>query len=179
MSYVLMWDKEIPPEDRKNSSEMRLCRISYELFRFEGEICLSHTNTFSRPLCDFLRIFGVTNEFSRWKTGVNRVKHITTNRNFISSVGFVFIRVWKISFYWQRRRGAKQRHKSILQHRGILETSEALMCETLRDAGITVYILTNVTGCPKMNLNSKQNMGNIQNFNVWKLFCITFVTTFR
>ena len=44
-----------------------------KLFRFEGEISLSHTNTFSRPLCDFLRIFGVTNEFSRWKTGVNRV----------------------------------------------------------------------------------------------------------
>ena len=34
--YVLMWDKEIPPEDRKNSSEMRFCRISYEIIQVRG-----------------------------------------------------------------------------------------------------------------------------------------------
>ena len=31
-----MWDKEIPPEDRKNSSEISLCRISYEIIQVRG-----------------------------------------------------------------------------------------------------------------------------------------------
>ena len=30
-----------------------------KLFRYEGGISLSHTNIFSRPLCNFLRSFGV------------------------------------------------------------------------------------------------------------------------
>ena len=59
-SYVLLWDKEIPPEDQNNSSETRLCRVSDEIIQVRGwdfRVPQQYImmDTFSRPLCDFLR----------------------------------------------------------------------------------------------------------------------------
>ena len=61
-SYVLLWDKEIPPEDLNNSSETRLCRVSDEIIRVRGWDFLVPQQyimmvTFSRPVCDFLRFY--------------------------------------------------------------------------------------------------------------------------
>ena len=61
-SYVLLWDKEIPPEDQNNSSETRLCRVSEEIIRVRGWDFLVPQqyimmDTFSRPICDFLRFY--------------------------------------------------------------------------------------------------------------------------
>ena len=61
-SYVLLWDKEIPPEDPNNSSETRLCRVSDEIIRVRGWDFLVPQqyimmDTFSRPVCDFLRFY--------------------------------------------------------------------------------------------------------------------------
>ena len=61
-SYVLLWDKEIPPEDQNNSSETRLCRVSDEIIQVRGwEILVPQQyimmDTFSRPICDILRFY--------------------------------------------------------------------------------------------------------------------------
>ena len=60
--------RKLHPRTGRISQKWGSVEFLTKLFRFEGGISLSHTNTFSRLLCDFLRIFGVTNEFSRWKT---------------------------------------------------------------------------------------------------------------
>ena len=41
---------------------------------------------------------------------------------------------------------------------------EALMCEMLQDARITVCILINDTGCPKMNLKFETKYGQYTKF---------------
>ena len=61
-SSVLLWDKEIPPEDQNNSSETRLCRVSDETIQVRGWDFLVPQqdimmDTFSRPMCDFLRFY--------------------------------------------------------------------------------------------------------------------------
>ena len=61
-SYVLLWDKEIPPEDQNNSSETRHCRVSDEIIQVLGwDFLVPQQNimmdTFSFPLCDFLRFY--------------------------------------------------------------------------------------------------------------------------
>ena len=61
-SYVLLWDKEIPPEDQNNSSETRLCRVSGEIIQVLGWDFLVPQqyimmDTFSRPLFEFLRFY--------------------------------------------------------------------------------------------------------------------------
>ena len=93
--YVLLWDKEIPPEDQNNSLETRLCRVSDEIIQVRGWDFLVPQqyimmDTFSRPLCDILRFYmnsvssayfldffrlfqsknnKLTNEFSRCRNG--------------------------------------------------------------------------------------------------------------
>ena len=59
---VLLWDKEIPPEDQNNSSETRLFRVSDEIIQVRGWDFLVPQqyimmDTFSRPLFDFLRFY--------------------------------------------------------------------------------------------------------------------------
>ena len=60
--YCCVWDKEIPPEDQNNSLETRLCRVSDEIIQVRGWDFLVPEqyimmDTFSRPLCDFLRFY--------------------------------------------------------------------------------------------------------------------------
>ena len=52
----------IPPEDLNNSSETRLCRVSDKIIQVRGWDFLVPQqyimmDTFSRPLCDFLRLY--------------------------------------------------------------------------------------------------------------------------
>ena len=55
-SYVLVWDKEIPPEDRI----IRFRRnYSSPMVEFPCPTPIHNDGYFSRPLCDFFRIFGV------------------------------------------------------------------------------------------------------------------------
>ena len=60
-SYVLLWDKEIPPEDQNNSSETRPCRVSDKIIQVRGwDIIVPQQyimmDTFSRPLFDFFKV---------------------------------------------------------------------------------------------------------------------------
>ena len=61
---VLLWDKEIPPEDQNNSSETRLCQVFDKIIRVRGWDFLVQQqyimiDTFSHPLFDFLRFFNM------------------------------------------------------------------------------------------------------------------------
>ena len=61
-SYVLLWDKEIPPEDQNNSSETRLCQVSDKIIQVRGWDFLVPQqyimmDTFPCPLFDFLRCY--------------------------------------------------------------------------------------------------------------------------
>ena len=171
-----MWDKEIPPEDQKNSSEMRLCRISDEIIQVRGWNFLVAYQYFFSPTLWFSE--SPTN-LPGAKTGVNRFKYQKNEEKWHFKLWVCFYSSLKNKLLLTKTSCSKQRHKNT----------------HFRDVkSVNVW---NVTGCqdyrmysnkchrvlqfisPKMNLNSKQNMGSIPNSNVWKLFCITFFATFR
>ena len=60
---VLLWDKEIPPEDLNNFvRNSALCRVSDEIIQVLGWDFLVPQqyimmDTFSRPICDLLRFY--------------------------------------------------------------------------------------------------------------------------
>ena len=65
--------RKFHPRTRRIPQKWVSVEFPTKLFRFEGGISFSHTNIFSRPLCDFLWLFRVTTTFPGAKTGVNRV----------------------------------------------------------------------------------------------------------